>query len=322
MNIYPIKFEPIFKQKIWGGSKLISILDKPSKLNQLGESWEISNVKNNISTVKNGAYKGLDLAELMKSFKGQLIGQQNFKKFGIDFPLLIKFLDAKTDLSVQVHPDNEMAKDKHQSYGKTEMWYIIDNDQDASIILGLKNTTKKTEMLSQVNSSNVNTIFNRLKVQKGEAYFIPAGQVHAIGAGVLAAEIQQTSDITYRVYDWDRKDDSGQTRELHTKQAIQATKQFDVGSKVNYSISNNQSNKLIHCDYFKTNIIEVCGHFKKDYGNLDSFIIYMCVEGQAEINVDNSIEPIKMGETVLIPALAKEVIVDSRSCKLLEISIY
>jgi len=250
MKVYPIKFNPILKEKIWGGHKLGSMLSKDTDKQNIGESWEISDVNGNVSQVNNGIYKGTNLKELLKRYESQFLGANNFEHFGYNFPLLIKFLDAKTDLSVQVHPDDEMAKKYHNSFGKTEMWYIMDSDEDANIVIGLKDETTNPEILNHITSENVEDIFNREKVIKGDSFFIPAGKIHAIGSGVLAAEIQQTSDITYRVYDWDRIDDNGEKRELHTQLAEKATKQFPSNGKAiknwrNYSASSN--NKC--CDF-------------------------------------------------------------------------
>ncbi|RLJ61198.1 mannose-6-phosphate isomerase type 1 [Lacinutrix venerupis] len=321
MKVYPIKFNPILKEKIWGGNKLGELLGKNTTKNNVGESWEISDVNGNISEVSNGAYKGTNLKSLIETYEAELLGTNNFTTFGYNFPLLIKFLDAKTDLSVQVHPDNAMAKTHHNSFGKTEMWYIMDSDDNADIVLGLKDKTTNTELLNHINADNVDNVFNREQVKKGDSYFIPAGKVHAIGAGVLAAEIQQTSDITYRVYDWDRTDSLGNKRELHTKLAEQATKHFNSNGKAKYNLKPNTSSNLVNCDYFTTNILDVTKKQSKDYTNLDSFIILMCVEGEAKINIGLYTETIKIGETVLLPAITKKINIISGNAKLLEVYI-
>ena len=321
MNVYPIKFNPILKEKIWGGNKLKNILGKQTKSSNVGESWEISDVEGNISVVSNGQYRGQNLKELIKEHKSEILGYENFENFGTNFPLLIKFLDAKTDLSVQVHPDNDMAKQHHNSFGKTEMWYIMDSDKNADIVLGLKNKNINPEVLQNINSDNVDDVFNREPVKKGDSFFIPAGKIHAIGAGVLAAEIQQTSDITYRVYDWDRKDVTGKKRELHTKLAQKATKHFDSNGKADYNIRENESANLVNCEYFETNILNINMHQEKDYSSLDSFVIFMCVDGEVDITAGCQTETIKMGETVLIPAKANEVAFNSDNGKLLEVYI-
>ncbi len=321
MIAYPIKFAPILKEKVWGGRKLNTLFNKPSSQGSVGESWEISGVKDNISQVSNGVYQGKTLNELLKEHRELFLGKSHYNVFGDTFPLLIKFLDAKKDLSVQVHPDDAMAKKHHNSFGKTEMWYIIDHEEDAEIVLGLKETLDDLNVLSNITASNVNTVFNTEKVHKGDTYYIPAGKIHAIGAGVLAAEIQQTSDVTYRVYDWDRPDASGNLRELHTEQAIAATKKMPHKSRKDYAIGPNEEVDLVHCDYFTTNMMRISYCHTKDYSNLDSFVIFMCVEGTATIGVNGKTEVLQTGETVLVPACAKNVFFTSHNAKLLEVYI-
>jgi len=321
MKVYPIKFNPILKEKIWGGHKLGSMLSKDTDKQNIGESWEISDVNGNVSQVNNGIYKGTNLKELLKRYESQFLGANNFEHFGYNFPLLIKFLDAKTDLSVQVHPDDEMAKKYHNSFGKTEMWYIMDSDEDANIVIGLKDETTNPEILNHITSENVEDIFNREKVIKGDSFFIPAGKIHAIGSGVLAAEIQQTSDITYRVYDWDRIDDNGEKRELHTQLAEKATKQFPSNGKAKYQLESNKSANLVNCDFFTTNILNVKENHIKNYEALDSFVIFMCVEGTLEITAGDATETLKTGETILLPAITNAVTFNSENAKLLEVYI-
>jgi mannose-6-phosphate isomerase len=321
MKVYPIKFNPILKEKIWGGHKLGSVLSKDTNKDNIGESWEISDVNGNVSEVSNGLYQGVNLKDLIVNHEAEFLGANNFKQFGHNFPLLIKFLDAKTDLSVQVHPDNEMAKTHHDSFGKTEMWYIMDSDEDANIVLGLKDKNINPEVLNHITSENVASVFNRETVEKGDSFFIPAGKIHAIGAGVLAAEIQQTSDITYRVYDWDRTDDQGQKRELHTQLAEQATKQFESNGKAEYQLKSNESTTLVNCDYFTTNILNVNDTFVKSYKHLDSFVIFMCVEGATTITAGGITEILKIGETILLPAVTNDIVFTSDNAKLLEVYI-
>ena len=321
MKVYPIKFSPIIKEKIWGGNKLKHLLGKETSIDNVGESWEISGVEGDVSEVSNGEYEGVSLIELINQFKEDLVGSANFQKFGYNFPLLIKFLDAKTDLSVQVHPDDKMAKKYHNSFGKTEMWYIMDSDENAEIVLGLKDKDRDTEILSQVTADNVEEVFNREQVKKGDSFFIPAGKIHAIGAGVLAAEIQQTSDITYRVYDWDRTDELGQSRELHIDLAKRATKSFDSNGKTQYTLNSNGTGNLVSCEYFTTNILNINRKLIRDYEKLDSFVILMCVEGTLKVMAGGKNETLKMGETVLIPAKADKVIFQSDHAKLLEVYV-
>ncbi len=321
MRTYPIKFEPILKEKIWGGSKLKNILGKATTGENIGESWEISGVEGSVSRISNGLYKGMELKTALEKFQDQFLGTENFEKFGTNFPLLIKFLDAQTNLSVQVHPDDKKAKELHDSFGKTEMWYIMDSDPDAEIVLGLKDVNTNLGILSSINAENVSSIFNTEKVKKGDSYFIPAGKVHAIGAGILAAEIQQTSDITYRVYDWDRKDAHGNERELHTQLAIDATKKFEGNGKKEYTVEKNTTSNLADCDYFTTNVIEVSGIKKLEYERLDSFVVLMCVNGRGSVTINDYTEHISLGETVLVPSISKDVVLRSSNARFLEVFI-
>ncbi|MFC4691329.1 type I phosphomannose isomerase catalytic subunit [Dokdonia genika] len=321
MNIYPIKFEPILQEKIWGGSKLQTVLNKKCTSDTTGESWEISGVEGNISQVANGDYKGESLVSLLENHTSEFVGAANYERFGNEFPLLIKFLDAKTNLSVQVHPDDEMAQRDHNSYGKTEMWYIMDHEEEAEIILGLKDKNANTEILRDVTGDNVYDIFNKEKVNRGDAYFIPAGKIHAIGAGVLAAEIQQTSDITYRVYDWDRTDKEGQKRDLHLDQSVAATKEFTEECKKECKVEDNVSQNVVACDYFTTNSFNVNSTFQRSFTNLDSFVILMCVEGSASVTVNGKTEIVSMGETLLLPAQSKEAYFFAQNAKFLEVYI-
>ncbi|ARV10195.1 mannose-6-phosphate isomerase [Winogradskyella sp. PC-19] len=321
MQAYPIKFRPILKEKIWGGQKLNKLFRKASNSTNLGESWEISGVENNISVVANGIYKGKTLNDLITSYKSSFLGSENIKTYGENFPLLIKYLDANTNLSVQVHPDDKMANKYHNSFGKTEMWYVMDSEEDAEIIVGLKDENLDKNKLAEINKNNVSDIFNAVKVKKGDSYFIPAGKVHAIGAGVVVAEIQQTSDITYRVYDWDREDSNGQKRELHIDLAQQATKVFSSSGKVSHNTQNCTTANLVDCNYFTTNEFTVSESMVKNYKSLDSFVIYMCVEGRLKVTINGLSEFLAEGETILIPANCEEVILDSQSSKLLEVYI-
>ncbi len=319
MKAYPIKFRPILKDKVWGGEKLKTRFNKSTNSNRVGESWEISGVKDNVSEAVNGIYKGMSLSEIQSKFKSDFIGAENYNRFKNEFPLLIKYLDAKSDLSIQVHPDDRMAKKYHGGYGKTEMWYVMDHEQDAEIILGLKDKNQENKIPQHITLNNIADVFEKEKVQKGDVYFIPAGKVHAIGAGVMVAEIQQTSDITYRIYDWDREDTCGNKRELHTDLARQATKDLMDIPKKEYSSVVNEAKNVVHNQYFTTNVLDVCNHFKQDLEGVDSFVIYMCVEGRVSITVDNHTEILETGETILLPASSSDAIFYTSKAKLLEV---
>ncbi|TDQ27725.1 type I phosphomannose isomerase catalytic subunit [Tenacibaculum caenipelagi] len=317
-----LRFTPILKQKIWGGEKLNQLLHKNSDNTNIGESWEISDVDGDESIVSNGVLRGTTLRNLLKECKQDLVGNYVYETFGDEFPLLIKFIDAKEVLSIQVHPDDDSAEIQ-ESFGKTEMWYVVQADKDANIIIGFKNNSNKKEYLQHLADKTLPEILNFDEVKRGDVYFVPPGRVHAIGAGLLIAEIQQTSDITYRIYDWDRKDVDGNYRELHTEKALEV---IDFSAKDSYKTSylkeENISKEVVSCPYFTTNIFPVRGEVKVDLSSKESFVIYMCVKGEVTFTYKDQQEVIKMGETILVPACINDVIVLSTgSSELLEIFI-
>jgi mannose-6-phosphate isomerase len=320
-SLYPLKFQPILKDKIWGGEKLNTYLSKDSDSKILGESWEISTVSGDISMVSNGELKGKSLQELLELYTSDLLGKKNYERFGNDFPLLIKFIDAKEDLSIQLHPDDELAKKRHNSFGKTEMWYVMQADADANLIVGFNQDMDKETYLKHLEDKSLTKILNFDTVKEGDTYFIEAGRVHAIGAGVLLAEIQQTSDVTYRVYDWDRVDAEGNERDLHNDIAIDA---FDFNMKddfrVAYESHKNRFNEMVSCPFFITNFIEI-DKTQKIENIHDSFMIYMCVDGDVEVSTEHSTTKISKGETLLIPATIKNYSLKTSYAKLLEVYV-
>lgn len=320
-TLYPLKFIPILKDKIWGGQKLKSVLNKKSDLPNIGESWEISDVEGDTSIVSNGHLKGTSLKDLLKTFGSDILGKQNYRIFRNKFPLLIKFIDAKEDLSIQLHPNDDLAAERHDSFGKTEMWYTLQADEDANLIVGFNQDMTPEKYLHHLKNKTLTKILNFDKVKTGDTYFIQVGRVHAIGAGVMVAEIQQTSDVTYRVYDWDRVDDDGNERELHNDLAIDAI-DFNMPDnfRVRYSKEKNKSNKMVSCSYFTTNYIEVSGILKKEE-NIDSFFIYICVEGEAEIIANGKSEHLKKGETLMLPAAIEDYEISSKKATLLEVYV-
>ena len=283
-----IKFTPILKEKIWGGEKLIKVLNKQTNSVNIGESWEISGVDEAVSVVAEGSFKGKNLQELMIEFREKLVGEKVYTQFGNKFPLLIKFIDAKTPLSIQLHPSDDLAKKRHNSFGKTEMWYVMQADKAANLIVGFKKDSNKKEYLHHLNKKTLLEILNVDEVSEGDVYFIPTGRIHAIGGGVLLAEIQQTSDITYRVYDWDRQDDEGNYRELHTDLAQDAIDFKALESyKTNYRVENNKASQIVTCPYFTTNILAITADsLCIDNSPKDSFVIYMCVKGEVIFTYD------------------------------------
>jgi len=311
MSLYPLKFETIYKEKIWGGQKLNSQLNKNlPKDKNIGETWEISCVEADVSVVKNGFLAGNTLEEIIEIYMADLVGVKNFDKFGLEFPLLFKFIDAQDDLSIQVHPNDKSAMERHNAYGKSEMWYIIDADKNAKLISGFNKKTNKKEYIEKLEGSELTEILNFEEAKRGDVFDIPAGRVHAICKGILLAEIQQTSDITYRIYDWDRKDKNGNGRELHTDLALDAL-DFNhyKNYKTEYKAEENYPYNLIKNKYFTTNKIDLTKKATFDYFNIDSFVVYMCIEGEFDITYNQTeVINIKKGETVLIPAEMDEVI--------------
>lgn len=322
--LYPLKFEPILKDKIWGGNKLRDILNKPTRSGQCGESWEISGVERDISVVSNGFLEKNNLAEILEIYMADLVGEKVYERYGNEFPLLIKFIDANDDLSIQVHPDDTLAKKRHHSFGKTEMWYVMEAEPDSKLIVGFNQEMNKEKYLEYVTNNRITEILNYEPVRPGDVFFMPAGRVHAIGSGILLAEIQQTSDVTYRIYDYNRRDASGQTRELHTELAVDAIDyNYYDDYRTRYNAIPNKENIIVNCPYFTTNLIPLTNKLNKDIYALDSFVIYMCVEGTVSIEYHNGkSEIIKKGETVLIPAALREYnLVPTEKSKLLEVYI-
>lgn len=317
-----LQFEPILKDKIWGGDKLQKLLNKNSTRKDIGESWEISDVQGEISIVSRGDLKGKSLQEILTTYKGQFLGNRVYESFGNQFPLLIKFIDAKEALSIQLHPHDDLAKKRHNSFGKTEMWYVMQADEEANLIVGFNKDVTKEEYLKHLNEKTVIDILNIDRVKKGDVYFIPTGRVHAIGAGVLLAEIQQTSDITYRIYDWDRQDVHGNYRELHTEEALDAIDFTSQSSyKTEYSTKENQSSTIVKSPYFHTSILEIKGEIEKDISQLDSFVIYICVSGDIRFTNTNDSISIQMGQTILVPSSLSKYSISSKDGELLEVTI-
>ena len=322
MKLYPLKFNPILKERLWGGTKLKDVLNKSITSDITGESWELSTVKGDVSIVANGKLSGTSLQELIDDQAEALLGKSVVERFGTDFPILIKFIDAKQDLSIQLHPDDTLAKKRHDSFGKTEMWYIMDADANAELIVGFNKDVSKEEYAQSIQEDSLLELLNYEKVKEGDTFFINTGKIHAIGAGVMLAEIQQTSDVTYRVFDFNRKDKEGNLRELHTELALDAIdydKKDDF--KVTYSKNTNAQNTMVDCPYFKTNFIEVTENFELDTTQRDSFTIFMCVGGEAVIKTGEGEVTLKKGETTLLPAITNKIQLQSKGAKLLEVTI-
>ena len=319
--LYPLKFDSILKSIIWGGDRITKFKNIQPQQDGIGESWEISGVKNNWSIVSNGELKGKSLQELVIEHKGELVGKSVYSKFGDIFPLLIKFIDAKQNLSIQVHPDDVLGKKRHDSFGKTEMWYVVDADKDAFLYSGFKKEMTPDQYVQSVADNTFVDYLSKENTKAGDVFFLPAGRVHAIGAGLFVAEIQQTSDITYRIYDYDRKDANGNGRELHTEMAKDAIdfKVYD-NYKTNYTPQKDKSVLLESCPYFTTSLLDLDTEFSSDYSHLDSFVIYICIDGDCMLmdNDGNEIS-LRKGETALFPATTERVKITPKSTvKLIE----
>ncbi len=300
--LYPLQFHPIFKERLWGGEKLQSLLHKPITSNQTGESWELSTVEGNVSTIANGAFAGQFITSVLAEFPREILGTIVYERFGNQFPLLFKYLDAKEDLSVQVHPNDILAKQRHNSFGKTEMWYVLQADTNARLIAGFKEPIDAPTYLKHLENKTLVTTLNEIKVQQGDVFLIETGTVHAIGAGMVVAEIQQTSDITYRLYDFDRVDSNGNQRELHVELALDAINYNTVSSQKHYEKNSNQSNPVVDCPYFTTQFIPLAGEIEVQKTGF-TFTVYMCVEGSFELELAGQNYSYSKGDTVLIPAV-------------------
>ena len=320
----PLKFHPILKQTLWGGERIIPYKELASGLSRVGESWELSGMPGSESVVAEGPWAGSTLSELIGRFGAELLGKANYARFGQEFPLLVKFIDAREDLSIQVHPDDATAKARHNAYGKTEMWYLVGADRDAELIMGFNKDTDKSEYLTALHNHTLPVLLNTEKVEKGDCFFIPAGTVHAICKGCYIAEIQQTSDITYRIYDYDRRDKNGNPRELHTELATDVINFCEQKQhSIHYHQHENHTEELVSCNYFTTNYLKFDKEVEKDYIELDSFVIYMCLEGNFTLvyDVDKTVK-VNKGETILVPAILKNLfLIPETEAEILEIYI-
>jgi len=306
---------------MWGGQKIKTILGKDfSPLPNCGETWELSCVKGDISEVSNGAFAGRLITEVIADHKAALVGERVYENYGEEFPLLIKFLDAADDLSIQVHPNNDLAKVRHDSLGKTEMWYIIQADEGSTLISGFNQEVDKDIYHKAAYEGRLTDILNREAAKSGDVFVIPAGRVHTIGKGLLLAEIQQTSDVTYRIHDFNRKGADGNLRELHIEGSLDVIdyKKYD-DYKTSYIPKKNQAVKLAECEYFVTNRLDITKDLMVNHSGLDCFKIYICLSGDATILYNNGTESLSTGEVVLVPAsLEKYTIETSTGANLLE----
>lgn len=322
MELYPLRFKPILKDRLWGGHKLRDVLGKEFKGAGVGESWELSGVDGDVSLIDNGPYKGKSLKELIQSYPNELLGKPVIDRFGKEFPILIKFIDAQKDLSIQLHPGDELAQARHNSFGKTEMWYVMDADPGAELIIGFKRDMSLEEYQRAMEEKSLPQYLHYEPVSAGDGFFINSGKIHAIGAGILLAEIQQSSDVTYRVYDFDRRDAQGNLRELHTELALDAMdfkKKDDF--KIPYGQQKNRENTMVSSPYFNTSYLELDANTRLSLPYADSFTALICVDGAAEVVLNSWKIQIRKGETILIPAAATEVMVNTSESRFLKVSL-
>ena len=310
--MYPIKFEPLLKSTLWGGDKIVPFKHLDSQQTQVGESWEISGVKDNETVVSEGEHRGKKLNDLLREMKEQLVGADNYRRFGDEFPLLIKFIDARQDLSIQVHPTDEIAHRQGKSRGKTEMWYIMESDPNAQLYSGLRKEITPEQYKEMVENDTITDAIAQYTVKEGDVFFLPAGRIHAIGAGCFLAEIQQTSDVTYRIYDFKRKDKDGHYRELHTREAAECIDYHVEGNyRTQYVPRRNQGVTLVQCPYFNTAVYDLDEPMTLDYSALDSFVILIALRGEGWLTDDEGHKvSFRMGDTVLLPATTQTVKVE------------
>jgi mannose-6-phosphate isomerase len=324
-RLYPLKFKPIFKDKIWGGDKIQSEMGLDySPLPNCGEAWMLSGVEGNPSVVTNGYLAGNELNELLEVYMYDLVGDEIYEKFGNEFPVLIKLIDANDWLSIQVHPDDELAAKRRIGRGKTEMWYVLGADENAQLISGFNQELNQQTYLKHLEGKTLPDVMNYEKVSPGDVYFMPAGRVHALGPGVMLAEIQETSDTTYRIYDWERTDNEGKSRELHLEEALEAI-DYTVHPKyrTDYPPAKDESVRLATSEHFTTNLISLEKHaIEKDYSSLDSFVALLCTEGKAILKCEEEIFDLNAGELILVPAITESIVISPlQKTSLLEVYI-
>ncbi len=319
--LYPLRFEPILQPKVWGGKKLHELFGKKAS-EKIGESWELSGVDGAVSQVNTGPLTGKLLTDLISEYKEALVGKKVYEQYREAFPLLFKFIDAQQDLSIQVHPDDTIAQKRHNSFGKTEMWYVLSAEEEARLVLGFKDRFTQEDYLKALDKGTVAEIMREVPVKKGDTFYLSPGTVHAIGGGIVLAEIQQTSDITYRIYDWNRPDIDGNLRELHTAEALDVMS-FTTSKEAELAVNPEWNKPTLLCEspFFHTSLLKLSQSMERDYRSIDSFIVYMCTEGNARLFTELGALEIKIGDTVLLPACIESVNIDTKGATILEVYV-
>lgn len=327
-NLYPIKFNPIIKERVWGGDRLVKYFEKDYGAGKaVGESWELSSVKDDISVAVNGFLKGNTLVEILETYMSEISGDKLYEKFGNEFPILIKLLDINEKLSVQVHPDDKTAMERHNSYGKAECWYVMDAEKEATIYLGFSKDISREELLERCKSETLHEVMNVIHPKKGDFLYLEPGTIHAASGGILIAEIQQTSDVTYRIYDWGRENNPETKREMHLDLALDIInyKQLQLSEKVyRKSVAESISDTINLTDnsYFKVDEINITGRVVKHNLTMNGFVVYVAISGDTLISYENGAEVIEAGETILIPAALENYSMEKLNgeCRLLEVT--
>jgi mannose-6-phosphate isomerase len=321
-NLYPLKFKPLFKEKIWGGQKIRTSVGLDfSPLPNCGEAWVLTGVPGSESVVSNGFLEGNTLNELLEIYMDELVGEKVFDNHNEEFPILIKFIDSNDWLSIQVHPDDELARERGFLNGKSEMWYVMEAEPGAELIAGFRKEVDKETFPELLKEKKLTEVLNSENAAAGDVFYMPAGRIHAMGPGILIAEIQQTSDTTYRIFDWDRTDEAGNARELHTDLALDAI-DFNVREsyRSRYKPVRNEAAAMVHSPYFNTNMVLFNEPLIREYGLLDSFVVHLCVEGTYRIEFEGGSETVKKGEAVLVPAVIDDIrIVPDGNASVIEI---
>lgn len=316
---YPLFFNPIFQYRIWGGDKLKTLFEKDIPNDRIGESWELSGLSEAPSVVANGVYAGKNINELLQDFGNDILGVSIVEKYGNQLPLLFKLLDAREQLSIQVHPNDALAQKRHNSFGKTEMWYVVQADEGSELIAGFNENISIDEFKSAIDTSTVTDLMKHYEVKKGDTFFLETGTVHAIGAGIVIAEIQQTSDITYRIYDFDRIDQDGKKRQLHIEESLDAINFNANNAKVEKSLK--AANTLVECPYFNTYEVQLKTGNTYLVSNRPVFTVFMVVNGSLELHYNEEIIAVKAGQTFLIPAALKDQILLKGEATFLEVFV-
>lgn len=303
------RFKPIFKKKIWGGSRILDFKGWVPNGESIGESWELSGVPGDESVISSPRDYGLTITQLIEKYGADIMGEKNFERFGTSFPILVKFIDAKDDLSIQVHPDDEYARETGlKSGGKNEMWYILDSEKESKLLNGFHTPLSAVDFRNAVSSDHILDRLKNFKVESGDAYYVPAGRVHSIGKGIFLLEIQQASDSTFRIYDYDRTDENGNRRPLDIEKALDVIDYSDAGGdRLQYMRMPHVPSVIIDTPFFTSKILSLTDRMLRNYSEVDSFVILVCVEGKATLQTRNHEMEIRQGETVLLSALEKEV---------------